>query len=79
MKIEIKKVKEYQAAFIFHKGSYEKIPELLGKVVGFLMEQKLQIELPVYGAYFNSPPRSATRGTGMGSWSSIPWRFGTRR
>ncbi|KAF5088866.1 GyrI-like domain-containing protein [Methanobacterium aggregans] len=55
MEIEIKKVKEYQAAFISYKGSYEKIPELLGRVVGFLMEKNLQIELPVYGAYFNSP------------------------
>ena len=55
MEIELKKVKEYQAAFICYKGGYEKIPELLGKLVGFLMEKNLQIEMPVYGAYFNSP------------------------
>ncbi|MCK9150453.1 GyrI-like domain-containing protein [Methanobacterium alcaliphilum] len=55
MKIEIKKIPEYQTAYIFYKGSYEKIPEILGSVVGWLMEKNVEIQMPVYGTYFNSP------------------------
>lgn len=55
MQIKLKTIKEHQEAFIVCKGSYEKIPELLGNIVGFLMERDLQIQMPVYGTYFNSP------------------------
>ncbi|MDD1763937.1 MAG: GyrI-like domain-containing protein [Methanobacteriaceae archaeon] len=55
MEIEIKKVPEYQVAFILQKGSFEKIPETLGKVVGWLMTKKVEIQMPVYGIYYNSP------------------------
>ncbi len=55
MKIEIKNIPEYQVAFIVKKGSYQQIPDTLGKVVGWLMTKKVKIEIPVYGLYYNSP------------------------
>ena len=55
MEVEIKKVPEYQVAFILEKGSFEKIPETLGKVVGWLMTKRVEIQMPVYGIYYNSP------------------------
>jgi len=55
MKIEIKNIPEYQVAFILKKGSYQQIPDILGKVVGWLMAKKVEIQMPVYGLYYNSP------------------------
>lgn len=55
MKIEIKTIPSYLAAFIHQKGSYEKIPETLGKLVGWLITQNVQIQMPIYGIYYNSP------------------------
>ena len=55
MKIEIKSVPEYQVAFILKKGSYQQIPDTLGKVVGWLMAKNVEIQMPVYGLYYNSP------------------------
>ncbi len=55
MIVEIKKVPDYQVAFILGKGSFEKIPETLGKVVGWLMTKKVEIQMPIYGIYYNSP------------------------
>ncbi|MCE5215161.1 MAG: GyrI-like domain-containing protein [Methanobacterium sp.] len=55
MKIEIKTIPSYLAAFINQKGSYEKIPETLGKLVGWLMSKNVQIQMPIYGIYYNSP------------------------
>lgn len=55
MKIEIKTIPPYKVAFIPNKGSYQEIPETLGKVVGWLMSKNMEIQMPVYGAYYNSP------------------------
>ena len=55
MKIEIKDIPKYQVAFILMKGSYEQIPETLGKIVGWLMAKKVEIQMPIYGLYYNSP------------------------
>lgn len=55
MTIEVKKVDEYQVAFIPVKGSYEKIPETLGEVVEWLMTKNVEIQMPIYGLYYNSP------------------------
>lgn len=55
MKIEIKNIPPYQVAFILKKGSYQQIPDTLGKVVGWLMGKKVEIQMPVYGLYYNSP------------------------
>lgn len=55
MKIEIKNIPEYQVAFILKKGSYQQIPDTLGKVVGWLMAKNVEIQMPVYGLYYNSP------------------------
>lgn len=55
MAIEIKTVPQYQVAFIHQKGSYTQIPEVLGKVVGWLMTQDVEIQMPIYGTYYNSP------------------------
>lgn len=55
MEIEIKKIPQYQVAFIHEKGSYSKIPETLGKVVGWLMAQQAEIQMPIYGIYYNNP------------------------
>jgi effector-binding domain-containing protein len=42
-------------AFILEKGSYEKIPETLDEVVGWLMTKDVEIQMPIYGLYYNSP------------------------
>lgn len=55
MKIEIKNIPEYQVAFILKKGSYQQIPDTLGKVVGWLMAKNVEIQMPIYGLYYNSP------------------------
>lgn len=55
MEIEIKKVPQQQMAFIRTKGSYMQIPETLGKVVGWLITRKVEIQIPVYGTYYNNP------------------------
>lgn len=55
MEIAIKTIPQYQAAFILKKGSYEQIPETLGKVVGWLMSKNVEIQMPVYGVYYNTP------------------------
>ncbi|HMK53408.1 MAG TPA: GyrI-like domain-containing protein [Methanobacteriaceae archaeon] len=55
MQIEIKTIPQHQVAFIFQKGSYTKIPEILGKVVGWLMAQNVEVQMPIYGLYYNSP------------------------
>jgi effector-binding domain-containing protein len=55
MEIEIKTIPTYQVAFIPMKGSYQQIPETLGKVVGWLMAKNVEIQMPVYGVYYNSP------------------------
>lgn len=55
MEIEIKKIPQQQMAFIRVKGSYIEIPETLGKVVGWLMTRNVEIQIPVYGMYYNSP------------------------
>lgn len=55
MEIKIKTIPEHQAAFIHKNGSYIKIPETLGKIVGWLMSQNMEIKMPIYGQYYNSP------------------------
>jgi len=55
MEIVIKNIPQYQVAFISEKGSYTKIPETLGKVVEWLMTQNVEIQMPIYGIYYNSP------------------------
>lgn len=55
MEIEIKTIPQHQVAYIHQKGSYTKIPETLGKVVGWLMAQNVVIQMPIYGLYYNSP------------------------
>lgn len=59
MEIEIKTIPTYQVAFILKNGSYEQIPETLGKVVGWLMSKKVEIQMPVYGLYYNSPQEAS--------------------
>lgn len=55
MEIVIKNIPQYQVAFISEKGSYTKIPGTLGKVVEWLMTQNVEIQMPIYGIYYNSP------------------------
>lgn len=55
MKIEIKTIPQYQVAFMYQKGSYTKIPETLGKVGEWLMAKNVEIQMPIYGVYYNSP------------------------
>jgi Transcriptional regulator, effector-binding domain/component len=55
MEIEIKKIPQQQIAFIRTKGSYIEIPETLGKVMEWLMTQNVEIQIPVYGIYYNNP------------------------
>ena len=42
-----KKLPEIQVAFTTYKGSYEKIPELLGTVIGWLMARNLKVKIPI--------------------------------
>ena len=55
MEIEIKRIPQQQMAYIHTKGSYVQIPGTLGKVVGWLMTQDVEIQIPVYGMYYNNP------------------------
>ncbi|MBI5680331.1 MAG: GyrI-like domain-containing protein [Methanobacterium sp.] len=55
MEITIKNIKKTQVAYVSVKGPYDKIPEVLGEVVSYVMEENLQIIEPPYGIYFNSP------------------------
>ncbi|HHY00843.1 MAG TPA: AraC family transcriptional regulator [Methanothermobacter sp.] len=55
MTIEIKKIHANQVAFILEKGSYEKIPETLDEVVGWLKIKDVEIQMPIYCLYYNSP------------------------
>ena len=55
MKIEIKKIQKHQVAFILEKGSYEKIPKTLDEIVGWLMTKNVEIQMPIYGLYYNNP------------------------
>ncbi|KAF5088892.1 GyrI-like domain-containing protein [Methanobacterium aggregans] len=55
MKIEVKEVPQKHVAYIFHKGSFENIPELMGEVVGWVMSKGLQITEPPFGVYYTSP------------------------
>ena len=61
MEIEIKTIPLYQVAFILKNGSYGQIPETLGKVVEWLMSKKVEIQMPVYGLYYNSPMEVAEK------------------
>jgi len=42
-----KKLPEIQVAFTTYKDSYEKIPELLGTVIGWLMARNLKVKMPI--------------------------------
>ncbi|MGC9516408.1 MAG: GyrI-like domain-containing protein [Methanomicrobiales archaeon] len=55
MEIVEKVVPEIQIAYIFHTGAPEAMPELIGKVVGWVMEKGMQIVGPPFGIYYNSP------------------------
>lgn len=55
MNITIKNIPQYQVAFISKKGSYKQIPESLGQVTGWLMAKNVELQIPVYGLYYNSP------------------------
>jgi effector-binding domain-containing protein len=55
MDINIKEMGPYQVAYISQKGSFDLIPEVLGKVVGWLMVSNVEIRMPIYGTYYNSP------------------------
>lgn len=55
MEIEVKKVEERQVAYIYHKGSYEELGELIGSVVRWLDTKDLQIAGPPFCIYYNSP------------------------
>ncbi|SCG84876.1 GyrI-like domain-containing protein [Methanobacterium congolense] len=55
MKIEFKEVPKKQVAYIFHKGSFESIPEIMGEVVGWVMSKNLQVAGPPFGVYYTSP------------------------
>lgn len=49
-----KKLEEKEVAYIFATGSYEKLPELFGKVVQWVMNRGLEITEPPFGEYYNS-------------------------
>lgn len=55
MEIEIKNIGETQVAYISVTGSYELIPDVLGEVVEYVMNEDLVITEPPYRIYFNSP------------------------
>jgi AraC family transcriptional regulator len=57
MIIKERKMPGIQVAFIHYKGSYEKIPELLATIVGWLIARNLQIQMPIYGTYYNNPTK----------------------
>lgn len=55
MEVEEKRIKNTQVAFIRYRGPYDKIPELIGDVVEWVMSKGLTMTGMIYGAYFNRP------------------------
>jgi len=55
MEVEEKRINNTQVAFIRYRGPYDKIPELIGDVVGWVMGKGLTMTGMIYGAYFNRP------------------------
>ena len=60
MEVVEKRIEESKVAYIRHKGSYDKIPELMQEVGEWLSEKNLQMTGRVYGTYFNSPEDTPT-------------------
>ncbi|MDI6644922.1 MAG: GyrI-like domain-containing protein [Methanobacteriaceae archaeon] len=55
MEIKEKEVPEMKVAYIFHTGTPENMPELIGKVAEWVIGKGLQIVGPPFGIYYNSP------------------------
>jgi len=55
MEVEEKRMKDTKVAFIRYRGPYDKIPELIGEVVEWVMNKGLTMTGTIYGAYFNRP------------------------
>ncbi|MBM4241043.1 MAG: GyrI-like domain-containing protein [Euryarchaeota archaeon] len=55
MEIKEKRIEEMRVAYTPYRGSYDKIPELMGEVVDWLMNKGLQMTGMIYGTYYNSP------------------------
>ncbi len=55
MEVEEKRMQDTQVAFIRYRGPYDKIPELMGEVIEWVMNKNLNMTGMIYGAYFNRP------------------------
>ncbi len=55
MEIELKKTEEKQVAYIFYKGPVEDMGDLIGEIVDWMMNQKVEMTGPPYSAYYTSP------------------------
>lgn len=55
MDISEKRVEETRVAYIPYRGSYDKISELMGEVVQWVMNKKLEMTGMIYGTYYNTP------------------------
>jgi AraC family transcriptional regulator len=55
LKIEEKNVEKKTVAIIKVKGPYELLPQTIGEVVGWVMNNGLTITEPPFGIYYNSP------------------------
>lgn len=55
MEISEKMVEGIRVAYIECRGSYERIPEYISEVAGWVIKNGLQMTGRVYGTYYNTP------------------------
>jgi len=55
MKIELKKVREMQVAYIDRVGPYSEVGPLFAEIAGWLAGKGLQISAPPFGIYYDNP------------------------
>jgi len=55
MEIKEKRIEDVKVAYIPYRGSYDKIPVLMGEIVLWLMDKGLEMTGMVFGTYYNSP------------------------
>jgi AraC family transcriptional regulator len=59
MEIKLKKTEEQQVAYIFYTGPVEDMGDLIGEIVDWMMDQKVDMNGPPYSAYYTSPSEVA--------------------
>jgi len=59
MEIEMKKTEEKHVAYIFYTGPVEDMGDLIGEIVDWMIDQKVEMDGPPYSVYYTSPAEVA--------------------